>query len=42
MENIEEVEVFEEGIEVEPVEREADFAIPSEDEELVEIEEEEE
>lgn len=37
--NLEEIELLEEGIESEPELREEEFGVPSEDEELVEIEE---
>lgn len=39
--NFDEVELLEEGIEVEPEAREEGFAIPSDDEKLEEIKEEE-
>lgn len=39
--NIEEVELLEEGIETEPEIREEGFGIPNDDEELEELEEEE-
>lgn len=41
MPNLEEVELLEEGMETEPELRGAEFGVPSEDEELVELEEEE-
>lgn len=42
MPNLEEVELLEEGMEVEPEEREVEFGVPSEDEELEELNDEEE